>query len=152
MTAYRNMLQQSAIVSGAIATFSLMLIPANIKVNTTLLLLGVISLLLNTTISICYLFYAQRKDSKNLHTYEDTKIIPIMRIRTVYFNLLKDQTEENLEKFKLGKKEALDTLGDGQFDEYQKAPTDRSDILLTVLFSVGMLFIILSIVSSYICH
>ena len=147
---YRNMLQQLAIVSGAIATFSLMLISANIKVQYSLLLFGVILLLINTGISFFYLFYAQRKDSKNLSKYEKDKIIPSMNIRSLYFNFLNDVSLENLKKFNIGKEENLKTLAIGQFDEYKKAPTDKSDLILLFCFSLGIIFIILSIVLPYI--
>jgi len=150
VTSYRNMLQQLAIVSGAIATFSMMLVPARVQVNIVLLLLGVIFLLLNTMVSFVYLFYTQRKDSKNLGDYEDKKIIPVMHIRKLYFDLLQNPTEDNLSKFKIGKEKDLKSLGDGQFDEYKKAPTDRSDITLAICFSAGIIFVILSIISPYI--
>lgn len=150
VSSYRNMLQQLAIVSGAIATFSLMLIPAKIKVSIVFLVSGVVILLLNTTISICYLFYSQRKDSKNLHILEDNKIVPAMHIRALYFKFLQDPTKDNLNGFKSGKEESLKILGNGQFDEYKKVHTDNSDIVLLGCFSLGMSLIILSILLPYI--
>ena len=144
---HRALVQQLAIVSGTLATFSMMLIPSKMVVFIPALLMGVFFLLLCTALAFIYVFYAQRKDVDGLRKFEDRKIIPIMQIRSAYFLLLEHASDENIENFHRVKLESMKIMKEGQFGGYLKSATDSSDVVLPAIFLMGTLLIILSVVA-----
>lgn len=94
ITEYRTTIQNMALISGAIASFSLTVLQIQINKNVFLLIFGVCILLFNTLAIFSYIMWRQSSSTKKLVAMEKDFFAPLSKMQNYYFDLKNQKITE----------------------------------------------------------
>ena len=148
---YRESVRNLAIISGALASFSMLALTSDFVKEPTLLVIGIILLLVNVPLSFSHLFETLTQDTKG-----------IMMLRKQGFKPMSDKAEESIKFIRGEMSEAEWMRGEKNFltegyDKFKKTMSESRkkdvtyfDMVLLSVLALGTTFIIMSFVSSVI--
>lgn len=148
---HKDTIKNLSLVSGAIATFSLMLLDSDIPKIQILLVIGSAVLLLSALASFLYLLYINEKVGNRVKNNEDINLKPLDNILLKFEELLEDKI--NLEQYLEVEKKFIrsrwdlrrDLIKDGRKDEI-----DHSDEYVGGLFLLGVVYVIMGLIFPYV--
>lgn len=144
---YRNTIQNMLVVSGVIATFALASIGTVIPKVDNLIILGVVTLILNTAVIFRYLLSKQGSSAKKLKKLEREYILPFGKIRTNFIKLKRGEVSVN--DYLIGEENVKKELRDKIPDTLEEETTDNWDFYFQALFYLALSSIALAFILPY---
>jgi Ca2+/Na+ antiporter len=148
---HKDTIKNLALVSGAIATFSLMLLDSEVQKIQLLLVVGTVILLLSALASFLYLLLINEKVGRKVKNNEDLHFQPLDRILIKFEELLEDKvTVEQYLEFEKQMRNVIRETRKNLIKSGRKDEVDRSDEYVGGLFLLGMIFVMMGLILPYI--